>query len=123
MSSEGTSRPTRKSGLGVRRIVWSAVVVAGLAAIPAAMAWTVPARGDRPVAANEATTTIEIPEVDCAGCNIEVRKAVKKAGGVIRLGEGQPANRLVIVFEAAAGRPDVYVDALRKAGFAKAHLV
>ena len=74
-------------------------------------------------AAAQTSVIIEIPEVECAGCSLDARKAVKGAGGVVRLNEGQPKNRLVITYEAAPGRPDVYVDALHKAGFPKAQAV
>lgn len=66
--------------------------------------------------------TIEIPEVDCAGCNLDVRKALKGAGGVRRLNEGTPKNRLIVTYEPGAGRPDAYVEALHNAGFPKAHV-
>lgn len=71
--------------------------------------------------ANDVAVTIEIPEVDCAACNLDVRKAIKGAGGVRRLNEGSPKNRIVVTYEPGAGRPEVYVEALHKAGFAKAH--
>ncbi|MCC6668384.1 MAG: hypothetical protein IT375_31865 [Polyangiaceae bacterium] len=76
-------------------------------------------------AAEEAASkvAIEIPEVSCAGCSLKARKAVKSAGGVIRLGEGDPKNRLVVTYEPGPGRPGAYVDALRKAGFPKAQRV
>lgn len=73
--------------------------------------------------ANEASVAIEIPEVGCAGCSLEVRKALKGAGGVRRLNEGSPKNRIIVTFEPGTGRPDVYVEALHKAGFVKAHAV
>lgn len=66
---------------------------------------------------------IEIPEVGCASCSLKARKAVKSVGGVIRLGEGDPKNRLVVTYEPGPGRPGVYVEALRKAGFPKAQRV
>ena len=69
------------------------------------------------------TITIEIPEVECAGCSLEIRKAVKEVGGVVRISEGQPKNRIVVTYEAATGRPDGYVAAVQKAGFPKAHEV
>jgi len=69
------------------------------------------------------TATIEIPDVDCAACNLDVRKAIKGAGGVRRLNEGTPKNRVIVTYEPGSGRPDVYVEALHKAGFAKAHAV
>jgi hypothetical protein len=72
---------------------------------------------------SDLTVTIEIPEVECAGCNLDVRKAVKGAGGVRRLNEGTPKNHLVVTYEPGAGRPDAYVGALHKAGFARAHTV
>lgn len=61
--------------------------------------------------------------MSCAGCSLKARKAVKSAGGVIRLGEGDPKNRLVVTYEPGPGRPGAYVDALRKAGFPKAQRV
>lgn len=103
--------------------------VAGYAAIAC---WATPAVAAVPIAdhggasvleATDATVTIEIPEVDCAGCNLDVRQAIKRAGGVRRLNEGSAKNRLIVTYEPGAGRPDVYVEALRKAGFAKAHVV
>ncbi len=79
---------------------------------------------DSPVQADsQPTITIEIPEVECAGCSLEIRKAVKEVGGVVRIAEGQPKNRIVVTYEAASGRPDGYVAALQKAGFPKAHQV
>ena len=77
--------------------------------------------GDPIVLDASATVAIEIPEVECAGCSLEARKAVKGAGGVLRLNEGSPKNRLVVTYEPGPGRPTVYVEALRKAGFPKAH--
>lgn len=77
--------------------------------------------GDPFVLDASATVSIEIPEVACAGCSFEARKAVKGAGGVLRLGEGSPKDRLVVTYKPGPGRPTVYVEALRKAGFAKAH--
>jgi len=69
------------------------------------------------------TATIEIPGVDCAACNLDVRRAIKRAGGVRRLNEGTPKNRIVVTYEPGSGRPDVYVAALHKAGFSKARAV
>jgi copper chaperone CopZ len=71
----------------------------------------------------DTTATIEVPEVECAACNLEVRKAIKGAGGVRRLNEGSPKNHIIVTYEPGAGRPDAYVEALHKAGFAKAHVV
>ena len=75
------------------------------------------------LADTQPTITIEIPEVECAGCSLEIRKAVKAVGGVVRIAEGQPKNRIVVTYEAATGRPDGYVEAVKKAGFPKAHEV
>ena len=82
-----------------------------------------PSDGATRVASASATVTIEIPEVSCAGCSLEARKAVKSVGGVVQLGEGDPQNRLVVAYEPAPGRPEAYVEALHKAGFAKAREV
>jgi copper chaperone CopZ len=71
----------------------------------------------------QSTITIEIPEVECAGCSPAIRKAVKDTGGVVRIAEGNPKNRIVLTYEPAAGRPDAYVAAIQKAGFPKAHEV
>ena len=59
-------------------------------------------------------------EVGCAGCSLEVRKAIKGVGGVVRLGEGEAKNRLVVTYEPAPGRPEAYAEALRRAGFPRA---
>jgi len=72
---------------------------------------------------SQPTITIEIPEVECAGCVPAVRKAVKDVGGVLRIVEGNPKNRIVLTYEPAAGRPEAYVAAVQKAGFPKAHEV
>lgn len=73
--------------------------------------------------ANEAKVAIEIPEVECAGCSLRVRQAIKAKDGVLRLSEGDPKNRIVVTYTPGSGRPDVYVEALRSAGFAKARVV
>jgi copper chaperone CopZ len=73
--------------------------------------------------AGQATTTIEIPEVGCSGCSFTIRKAVKSAGGVLSIADGDPANRLVIAYDPAVGRPEAYVEALHKAGYPKAKVV
>jgi copper chaperone CopZ len=70
-----------------------------------------------------AAVTIEIPEVDCAGCSLVIRKAIKHVGGVRRLNEGSPKNRIVVTYEPGAGRPAVYVKALHEAGFTRARVV
>ncbi len=70
-----------------------------------------------------ATVTIEIPEVRCATCAIEARKAVKSVGGIVQLAEGEPKNRLVVTYELASDRPGAYIEALHRAGFVKAHEV
>lgn len=119
--TESTKRqPTRRA----RSLVIGVAVAAigALAAAPAVLANTRAAEGrtDHGVAAGQANVTIEIPEVSCAGCSLEARKAVKSVGGVVSLGEGDPKNRLVVTYEPAAGRPEAYVEALHKAGFAKA---
>ena len=105
-----------------------AAVVVGLGVVCCATpAVAAVALSDRPKSgpaeSSDATATIEIPEVDCAACNLEVRKAIKGAGGVRRLNEGSPKNRIIVTYEPGSGRPDVYVEALHKAGFAKAHAV
>lgn len=118
------SRARRGRGLLV------AVCVAGCAvamigfgiAGRAASAHTADTQGE-PSEANDTAVTIEIPEVDCAACNLRVRRSVKSAGGIRRLNEGTPKNRLVVTYEPGTGRPGVYVEALHEAGFAKAHLV
>lgn len=82
--------------------------------------------GDAPggiAQANDVAVTLEIPEVDCAGCNVGIRKALKGAGGVRRLEEGTPKNRIIVIYVPGTGRPDAYLDALRKAGFSKARVV
>lgn len=85
----------------------------------------VEAASSAPLAAEQgrAEVAIEIPEVSCAGCSIKARKALKSAGGVSRIGEGDPKNRLIVTYVPGTGRPAVYVEALRKAGFPRAHQV
>jgi len=96
----------------------------GLVAVPVVFAATQPSgSGEHAVVAGAARVTVEIPEVSCAGCSVEARKALKAAGGVVGIGEGDPKNRLVLTYEPGSGRPEGYVDALHKAGFAKAHEV
>jgi len=108
----------------VLAIVGSAAAASSLSLTPSV---TAPARGgDAPggiAQANDVAVTLEVPEVDCAGCNVGIRKALKAAGGVRRLDEGAPKNRIIVIYEPGTGRPDAYVDALRKAGFPKAHVV
>ncbi len=104
---------------------WIGIALVGLAittGAPVAGATEMP-NDSIPLDATSVTVAIEIPEVECAGCSLEARKAVKGAGGVVRLGEGQPKNRLLVTYEPGPARPAVYVDALRKAGFAKAREV
>ncbi|MBI2388571.1 MAG: hypothetical protein HYV09_03045 [Deltaproteobacteria bacterium] len=115
------ARSLRARSLGLGAIA----TVAALVAVPAGFAATRGTSGGAaaPVEAGQATVTIEIPEVSCAGCSLQVRKALISAGGVLKLGEGEPKNRLVIAYEPGSGRPAVYVEALHKAGFAKAHEV
>ena len=81
------------------------------------------ARGSGRTEEAAATATVEIPEVSCAGCSLDVRRAVKAAGGVRRIAEGHPRSRIVISYEPGPGRPEAYVDALRKAGFTRAHKI
>ncbi len=78
---------------------------------------------ERATEQGQSTVAIEIPEVSCAGCSPKARKAVKSAGGVLRLGEGDSKNQLVVTFEPGPGRPGAYVEALRAAGFANARQV
>lgn len=66
---------------------------------------------------------IEIPDAGCAACLIKVRKAVKAAGGVIDIRSGQRANQLVVRYRPGASRPQVYVKAIRSAGFPRAKQV
>jgi hypothetical protein len=73
--------------------------------------------------ASDATVTIEVPEVECAGCSLEARKAIKSVGGVRHLSEGSPRNRIVVAYESAAAHPEAYVEALHRAGFSKAREV
>lgn len=67
--------------------------------------------------------TLEIPGVSCAGCSLPIRRALKQAGGVTGVEEGNTKTRLVVSFEPASGRPAVYVEAVRRAGFPNAHSV
>jgi len=95
----------------------------GIVAVPVVFAGPSTSSSEHAVVAGAPRVTVEIPEVSCAGCSVAVRKALKGAGGVVDIGEGEPKNRIVITYEPGSGRPESYVEALRKAGFPKAREV
>ncbi|HWL86861.1 MAG TPA: hypothetical protein VNO21_13720 [Polyangiaceae bacterium] len=99
----------------------AAVVAIGATSLAAQAA---PPRRDE-ISRKESSTgvaTFEVPEILFAGCSPAVRKALNDAGGVARIAEGGP-HRILVSYELAPGRPDVYVDVLHKAGFPGAHLI
>ena len=114
-------RTNTKAWLGALALVLG-VGTAGAVAAYSASAGAAPA-AQRTAEHSRARVTIEIPEVSCAGCSLKARKAVKAAGGIVRIGEGDPKNRIVLTYEPGPDRPAVYVKALRQAGFARAQRV
>jgi hypothetical protein len=99
------------------------VLVVLVAAAPSVLARWTDATGHPLSDARDVSLTIEIPEVDCAGCSPAIRHAVNSLGGVVHISDGDATNRIVVAYEPGAGRPDAYVTALRAAGYPKAHEV
>ena len=78
---------------------------------------------DRPALAetanesNTATTTFHVTGMTCGGCEVGVRRTIKKLDGVEEVTASFKEESAVVTYDPAKARPDAIVEAIEKLGY------
>lgn len=61
--------------------------------------------------------SLEVPGLDCAGCNLAIHQELMKISGVIEVNGNSDTGSAVIRYDPTKSRPEAFVRALKAIGF------